>query len=122
MSADAYEPVNWADYGVPQKRNMSTDWVHVLTMDDGGGGYEWFILHAFYSPSARHYFWLADSGGSCYWWGDSIESEADFNNGKKGDLERAIRDFATEWGFGTEVVLDALDDLRLFKTEHLNNG
>lgn len=121
MSTATYEPIDWAYYGVPRERNLPTDWVHVLTMDDGGG-YEWSTLHAFYSPSARRYFWLADFGCSCNWWGDFIESEADFNNGKKDDLERAIRAFAAERGLGPEVAFDALADLRRFKTKHLNNG
>lgn len=108
------QPVIWADYYI--YHDMPADWVHVLTLD--GSAVEWATLHAFYSPSARRYFWYSAAGCSCNSWSGELESAADFENGGKGDLERAIRRFAdTEYG----DMLDALADLRRFKPEAVNH-
>lgn len=109
------KPVIWADYGIDH--DMPAYWVHVLTVD-GSGTVEWATLHAFYSPTDRRYFWYGNSGCSCDWWGEELGSEADFENGEKADLERAIQRFAdTEYG----DMLDALADLRRFKPEAVDH-
>lgn len=114
------KPIDWADYGVYTAPHMPADWVHVLTVNDGIE-YEWSTLEAFYSPTARRYFWYGDSGCSCNWWGDTLTSEADFENGSKADLERAIRTFAGRGSLNTGDFLTALDDLRRFKAPEVGD-
>lgn len=114
---------NWEDYGIyswgiDDGHTLPTNWQHVITVTDGGGGYEWATLHAFYSPTARRFFWLGDSGCSCNSWGDGVGSEADFHNGTKKDLERAVREFLSvhsHYGFSATDGIDALAELRRWK-------
>ena len=111
--SDKTKPVIWADYNIGL--DMPADWVHVLTLD-GSDTVEWSTLHAFYSSSARRYFWHGAVGCSCNCWSEELDSLADFENGEKTDLERALRRFGdTEYGISAEDMLDALADLRRFK-------
>lgn len=111
--------IDWTDYGIYRYDDSATlpqDWQHVLTLGDWGG-YDWSTLHAFWSPSARRFFWSGSSGCSCNSWGDDLRSEADFENGSKDDLRRAIRAFAEEYQYsvGAGEAFKALDELAAFK-------
>lgn len=100
--------INWPDFGIYNwDGTHAPDWAHVVSLGDGGG-YEWTTLHAFWSPTARRYFWASGSGCSCNSWGDGLSSESDFENGAKADLQRAIRAFAETYRYAIAAV-DALD-------------
>ena len=75
------------------------DWIEVATL--GEGGYDWAEFNAFYSPSARRYFWHGDSGCSCNSWEDGLSTAADFENGDRDALIRAWKDFAKENTYNT---------------------
>lgn len=104
-------PVNWADFGYDSERaaEMPAGWVHVATLSDRDGC-DWAVLHAFWSPVARRYFWHGDRG--CWWfrstWSDGVRSEVDFDTGDRADLLRAIRAFAIDYGH-TLTAVDAAD-------------
>lgn len=68
----------------------TADLVRVVRLGNGGG-YDWDEFRAYYSPSRRRYFWLAQSGCSCNSFGDRVGSIEDLSNGARDDLERAIR-------------------------------
>lgn len=104
--------IDWSDYGV-YEHELPTNWQHVATIDVGS--YEWATFHAFYSPTSRRYFWLDDAGCSCSSWGDYVRSEADFHNGTKTDLIRAVHSFTAE---NSEFVspADVLDTLATIRT------
>ena len=74
----------------------AADWVEVTEL--AHYDYEWAIFRAYYSPSARRYFWHGDSGCSCNDWTDLIESPADFESGDRQALIRALREFGPEEG------------------------
>lgn len=74
----------------------AADWVEVTELSYYD--YDWSIFRAYYSPSARRYFWYGDSGCSCNDWTDLIESPADFENGDRQALIRALREFGPEEG------------------------
>lgn len=61
------------------------DWLEVAKLGDQGG-YSWSDFNAYYSPSARRYFWHGDSGCSCNGWGDELGSSEDLQNGGRADL------------------------------------
>ena len=102
--------INWTDYNIYHDVHLPTDWVPVTAIDTSGG-YDWKTFRAFWSPSARRYFWHGDTGCSCDSWGDSLRTEADFGNG---DLA-AIRAFA-EWAcLSATVALDAVAEVQRFR-------
>lgn len=90
-------------------------WVEVAALDDGRGDYEWSDFKAFYSPSARRYFWHGDSGCSCNGWGDDVSSAASFEDGDRPALLRAWETFAKEHFFNTGVYVSGVATLRNFK-------
>lgn len=108
--------IDWSHFGIYDRTdNLPTDWQHVLTLDEGVG-YDWATLHAFWSPSARRFFWLGDFGCSCNLWGDDVRSESDFENGDKAALRRALRVFTDERNYiNSGQLVDALDELARFK-------
>ncbi|UJQ87193.1 hypothetical protein SEA_BAILEYBLU_55 [Arthrobacter phage BaileyBlu] len=61
----------------------------IAVHDFYGGGYDWSSFHAYYSPSARRFFWYTDSGCSCYGPMESVDSIGDFEVGSREDLIRA---------------------------------
>ena len=65
------------------------DWVPVVSVDLGES-YEWDEFHAWYSPSARRYFWASGAGCSCNDFSDGIGGESDFENGDRPALMAAI--------------------------------
>lgn len=78
----------------------------------GGGGYEWSEFAAWRAPSGRFY-WYADSGCSCYYYGDSFTAVADFSDGDRDALERAFREWATDDEYRTvQEVIEGLEKLR----------
>lgn len=107
--------ITWGDFGVYDHKNLPTDWMHVTSIESGC--YDWCALHAFWSPSARRYFWLDASGCSCNSWGDYLSSEADFSNGSKSDLMAAIRSFADEYDYSVSAVqtIDAATEVSRFR-------
>lgn len=110
--------IDWNDFGIYDSSNLPTDWRYVLTLDEGGG-YNWATLHAFWSPSARRFFWLGNSGCSCTSWSDDLRGEADFENGDKAALRRALRGFADAHcgAIKPSQLVDTLDELARFKPE-----
>lgn len=82
--------------------NGTGDWVEVAKLGDQGG-YSWSDFNAFYSPSARRYFWHGDSGCSCNSWGDQLTDAADFENGDRPALLRAWEAFAKEHEYSVHV-------------------
>lgn len=58
---------------------------------DHGGGHEWSTLKAWYSPSRRRFFWLSDSGCSCNYFGQDVDSLSDFQDGDMDALLRAVK-------------------------------
>lgn len=93
------------------------DWVEVAQLGDENGGYEWTEFKAFYSPSARRYFWHGDSGCSCNGWTDEVNSAGDFEDGDKAALLRAWEAFAKdhEYSIPVSVYLPGVSEIRNFK-------
>jgi hypothetical protein len=91
------------------------DWVTVA--DLGEGGYEWAIFRAFYSPSARRYFWHGDAGCSCNDWNEDLSTSADFENGDKNAMLRAWETFtkAHSYDFGVSEYQSGVGEIRSFK-------
>lgn len=110
--------IDWSDYGLYNDKQMPTDWLHVTSINPGMG-YEWTTLHAFWSPSARRYFWASGSGCSCNSWSDDLRTEADFENGDRDALRRGIRRFVEGHSYSISGVdaLDALDEVARFKED-----
>lgn len=110
--------IDWMDYGVYYDRAhaMPTDWVHVASIDEGGG-YDWTEFHAFWSPTDRRYFWAGDAGCSCNAWGDGIHGAGDFENGDRSALTRAIRAFVNDYSVSATAALDAMVAVRTFKED-----
>ncbi|QDF14197.1 hypothetical protein SEA_GARDENSTATE_24 [Microbacterium phage GardenState] len=65
------------------------DFIEVDVADTGG--YSWSAFGVYFSPSARRYFWLSDSGCSCYSYGEYVASIEDFENGSREDALRAAK-------------------------------
>ena len=110
--------IDWTRFGIyrydDEPSQLPDNWLHVVSMDVGG--YEWSTLHAFYSPTARLYFWYGDSGCSCNSWGDKVHSEADFENGDKDALKRALSRFAdSTYSFRPSDLLDAAETVNQFQ-------
>lgn len=107
------EPINWSDFGIYGTHQLPTDWQHVLTVDEGG--YEWTTFHAFWSPTARRYYWSGGAGCSCNYWSQDLSTVADFEDGPKDALARAVRAFVAEHYILEESdAVTALDELRRF--------
>ncbi len=92
------------------------DWVEAAALGDGGG-YEWTEFKAFYSPSARRYFWHGGSGCSCNSWNTDLTSSADFEDGDRGALLRAWEAFAKdhEYSIPVSVYLPGVSEIHNFK-------
>ena len=93
------------------------DW-HLVTQAGGSRGYDWTTWRAYYSPSARRYFWHGDSGCSCNGWADDLHTSSDFESGSRADAARGLRRFAEESGGYALSPADALDadaKIRTFK-------
>lgn len=110
------EKLDWTDFGIYEPHDLPTDWQHVLSISDGAG-YEWSEFYAFYSPTARRFFWSGGSGCSCSGWGDDLKRETDFENGSKADLERAARDFLDDnsYDFTPADGIAAMETLRRWR-------
>ena len=93
------------------------DW-YFVTEAGNGGGYDWTTWRAYYSPSARRYFWHGDIGCSSSTWTDDLDSSDDFGNGSRADALNALREFAKdhdEYGISHADALDATAEIRTFK-------
>lgn len=93
------------------------DWVEVGQLGDDGGSYDWTEFRAFYSPSARRYFWHGDSGCSCSGWGDDLSTSESFENGDRAALLRAWEEFAKDHSYGmpTPDYLFGVSEVRKFR-------
>ena len=93
------------------------DWIEVAALGDEMGGYDWTEFKAFYSPSARRYFWHGDSGCSCNSWFDEISTAASFEDGDRAALLRAWEAFAKdhEYSIPVSVYLPGVAEIRNFK-------
>lgn len=91
------------------------DWLTVA--DLGEGGYEWTEFKAFYSPSARRYFWHGDSGCSCNGWSDDLSTSADFEDGDRAALLRAWEAFTKDhsYTFSGDDHVAGVTEIRNFK-------
>ena len=106
---------DWAEYDIYEAMEGSEDWQHVVSLV-GGGGYDWTELHAFYSPSARRFFWHGATGCSCTYWGSGL-TVGDFEDGDRDALLRSLEAFASghDWVIDTWDVLDAHRIVRTWK-------
>lgn len=93
------------------------DW-HLVAEAGDGGGYDWTTWRAYYSPSARRYFWYGTSGCSCNGWADDLHTSSAFESGARADAARGLRRFAKDcggYGLGPAEALDADARIRAFK-------
>lgn len=67
--------------------------------DCGDGGYDWAEIRFYYSPRARRYFWFADAGGSCSYWGFHLDSISDMESGDRAAALRALDRWGSEQRF-----------------------
>ena len=104
---------DWTEYGIYGAMEGSEDWQHVVSLVSGGG-YDWTELHAFYSPSARRFFWHGDTGCSCSHWGMGL-AVGDFEDGDRDALLRSLEGFASEYD-GDMAVQRVLDAHRIVRT------
>lgn len=114
MSTESLNTYNWSS-NTYERIPGTTDWVEVADISEGG--YDWTEFRAFYSPSARRYFWHGDSGCSCNSWADGIASAANFEDGDKGALRRAWEFFAKErsYTFGAADYLNGVEQINKFE-------
>lgn len=100
-----------------ERLDGTEDWLTVADLEDGRGDYEWTEFKAFYSPSARRYFWHGDGGCSCNGWGDDVSTPADFEDGDRAALLRAWKTFTEDhsYDFDTNDYLSGVAEIRNFK-------
>lgn len=55
----------------------------------GDYDYSWWEFMAWYDPQARIYYWLEDSGCSCYSFMDGVDSISELSVGRKEELFNA---------------------------------
>lgn len=92
------------------------DWVPVVSVDIGGG-YDWDEFHAWYSPSARKYFWGSGSGCSCNSFSQEFYGPEDFSNGNRDALKSALGLYFDETYLNhNEERVRALSAVRDFRT------
>jgi hypothetical protein len=115
-------PLDVYQYGKGYARLAGTeDWVTVTEL--GKGGYEWTEFKAFYSPSARRYFWHGDSGCSCNGWDDGFANSSAFEDGYRDALFRSWEEFAKNhsYTFSTTDYLAGVSEIRAFKAPKEGN-
>lgn len=85
----------------------------VQVFEAGEWDYEWSEFRAWRAPSGRLY-WYADSGCSCYGFGDNFTAAGDFGDGDRDALERAFRAWAGENSSycTAQEVIEGLEKLR----------
>ena len=107
------------DYSTNKYTRMegTEDWVEVAELGDEMGGYDWTEFKAFYSPSARRYFWHGGSGCSCNSWGEDVHRAGDFEDGDRASLLRAWESFAKDYEYSipVSVYLAGVTEVRNFK-------
>ena len=106
------------DWDAGDRPIPGTEGWYFVTEAGNGGGYDWTTWRAYYSPSARRYFWHGDIGCSCSTWTDDLDSSDDFGNGSRADALNALREFAKEheeYGISPADALDSTADIRTFK-------
>ncbi|GAA2230381.1 hypothetical protein N1031_07020 [Herbiconiux moechotypicola] len=60
-----------------------------------GGGYAWGRIEVYYSPRASRFYWLHESGCSCYHFGDAEPySLGDFSDGDRAAAIGALKGFS----------------------------
>ena len=71
----------------------SLDWVEVIDVC-ANLSYDWDEFHAWYSPKDRTYYWGADSGCSCSYYGYYIKSTSQFQSSQdKEVLARSLSEY-----------------------------
>lgn len=90
------------------------DWEDVTTIMSGDG-YGWAELRAWWSPSARTLFWAFASGRSCESFSDGIATVADFLNGDRASLLRAVADFCDDHNINHGERHGAQQEIRSFR-------
>jgi hypothetical protein len=120
MSGTEFDDVFYRYYR-PFTKPDGFDWVPVVTMGDGGG-YDWSVLHAWYSPRERRYFWGAAAGCSCNDYTEYFTKVDDFENGDRPTLMAAARRFAEEYTYSIRAtdLVDALTDINRFNPRKLS--
>lgn len=63
-----------------------------LVAEEGEYDYSWSIVRVYYDAAQRIYYWFDDSGCSCSSWADSVASLMEFENGRKDDVIRGLKD------------------------------
>lgn len=59
------------------------------------GGWEWAAIEVYYKPDARRFFWLEESGCSCYGFGDYAPYSLDeFGDGDRNAAIAALKGFS----------------------------
>ena len=90
------------------------DW-HAVTQLYIGDGYGWTEWRVYFSPSARRYFWHGDSGCSCNYWADDVDSAEDFGNGSRADAVNNLRSFVEGFSDGTAETLEAVAEIKTYR-------
>lgn len=109
-------PIDWEDYGIYDSSQLPTDWEVVVNVSSGGG-YDWTIFRAFWSPTERRYFWRGGSGCSCNSWGQGLRTPGSFGDGNRDALGRALRAFVEDYDYSvsTSAALAATQTISTFK-------
>lgn len=73
---------------------VAEDLVHVTGLS--AGGYSWSETAVYYKPAADRFYWLAEGGCSCNYFGDDSYTLADFGDGD-GDAALRALDDVSHW-------------------------
>lgn len=83
---------------------------------------DWTLFEAFYSPSARRYFWYQDNGCSCNTPYDDVSSSADFQNGDYARLVKTVKNLVSDGFVNNAPMNKALETLRKKNLELKKQG
>jgi hypothetical protein len=104
----------------------TVDWVPVTSIDLGGG-YDWEEFHAWWSPSARLFYYGSGSGCSCNSFSDDYRKVDDFSyTPRKEEVRAAARRFVDGSYRSARDVFqarnDAMADIAAFVQEPGGSG
>lgn len=109
MSGTALENVLW-DYSSETPWFKTVDWIPVTSIDIGGG-YDWEEFHAWYSPSARLYYYGSGGGCSCNSFGEYFRRVEDFAvTPRKEELRAAAMRFLDDSYRSARDIFEARND------------
>lgn len=89
MAGIEYYDWDSEDYG-PKVLEGTEDWENVIEYQSSSG-YSWAEFRAYYSPSARKFFWKSRQGCSCNSWVTGIKSASDMCVGDSHQLLAEIK-------------------------------